>query len=101
MARPVSSESVFRAVAHPTRQRILQLVSKRPRSVADLVAEFDHSQPTLSRHLRILNEAGIIAYRSRGARHVYEPVPGALKALRQWLDGLAALTGQRRAARSR
>jgi DNA-binding transcriptional ArsR family regulator len=95
MARPVSSENAFRAVSHPTRQRILVLLSRRPRPVADIVKEFPHSQPTLSRHLRILNDAKLIAYRLRGTRHVYEPVPGALRVMKQWLDGLPVLTGRR------
>ena len=100
MARPFSSESAFRAVAHPTRRRILELVSRKPQSVAALVAECRHGQPTVSRHLRVLYQARLIAFRGRGAKHMYEVVPGSLRTMRQWLDGVPVLTGQRRASRS-
>jgi DNA-binding transcriptional ArsR family regulator len=95
MARPFSSESVFRAVSHSTRRRILELVSRKPRSVADLVAEFRHTQPTLSRHLHVLRQARLIAFKGRGARHLYEAVPGSLRAMRQWVDSVPVLTRRR------
>lgn len=95
MARPVSSESVFRALAHPTRRRILELLARRPWPAGELVGEFKHSQSTLSRHLRTLNTAGLVTYRVRGSRHVYELVPGTLASLRRWVDQIPARPGPR------
>ena len=61
---------LFHALSDRTRQRILELLSKREMSVSELVREFDISQPSVSHHLDILKRAKIVDYDKRG-REVY------------------------------
>ena len=61
----------FKALADPTRQRILLLLQERERSVGELVDEFDVSQPAISKHLSILNNAGLVNDHRRGKQVFY------------------------------
>jgi DNA-binding transcriptional ArsR family regulator len=90
MSRPLSSESAFRAIAHPSRRRVLELLARREWAACDLAAEFHHAQPTLSRHLRVLEEAGLIQHQRRGKHLVYRLKPGALAIITDWLIRMPA-----------
>ncbi len=61
----------FQAISHEVRQRILVLLEVRERSVGELVAAFDVSQPTISRHLAVLKHAGIVTSRREGQQIYY------------------------------
>lgn len=63
--------TVFRALADPTRRRVLELLRRGPMSAGDLAAEFDVSKPTMSAHFAVLREAGLIASEKRGKSVVY------------------------------
>ena len=67
----VLSTHFFQAVSHDVRQRILMLLQERERSVGELVAEFDLSQPTISRHLAVLKRAGLVRDRRAGQQVFY------------------------------
>ncbi len=73
----------FRALGDPTRLEILRLVSAQqgPTCVCDIVAHFDLSQPTISHHLRILREAGLLTSSRVGIWSFYAPDPGGVAAL--------------------
>lgn len=88
MSRPFSSESPFRAIAHPIRRRILELLHKGERSVNDLLSNFNVSQPTLSRHLRVLHTCGILSVRRRGTHLMYRYAPHTLDQVRQWMKSV-------------
>ncbi len=62
---------LFQALSDETRQRILVLLDKEERSVNDLVKEFNLSQPSISRHLSILKNAGLIKKRREGQQVLY------------------------------
>jgi DNA-binding transcriptional ArsR family regulator len=81
----MSDESTFRAVAHPTRRRVLDLLRQRERSVADLFVSFHISRPVFSQHLRILRMAGLVRQRRVGRQRVYTLEPARLRAVRQWI----------------
>ena len=72
----------FRALADPTRQRILLLLQDRERCVGELVEEFNVSQPAISRHLAVLKNAGLVADRRQGQLVYYSlDVKGLLACL--------------------
>ena len=62
---------VFKALADGTRQEILQLLEEQPYAVGDIVAKFDLSQPTISRHLSVLKEADLVLDQRRGQNVIY------------------------------
>jgi DNA-binding transcriptional ArsR family regulator len=78
-------ESTFEVIAEPTRRRILDLLVDGERPVGDLVAELDMSQPAVSRHLRVLRDAGLVRARTDAQRRVYRLDPMPLAALDDWL----------------
>lgn len=61
----------FKALADPTRQRILLLLQERERCVGELVEEFNLSQPAISRHLAVLKNAGLVTDRREGQQVFY------------------------------
>jgi len=84
---------VLTALADPTRRRVVQLLSDGPRRAGELAAASGTSAPTMSRHLRVLLEAGIVADErpADDARtRVFWLRPEAITSLRDWLDALQA-----------
>lgn len=63
--------NVYKALADPTRRRVLQLLRERDMSAGELAEKFDSSWPTLSRHFSILREADLIQGDKRGASIIY------------------------------
>lgn len=64
--------TVFKALSHPTRRRILQLLRERPMSAGELADAFDVSKPTMSSHFSVLREADLIAAHRDGKSIVYQ-----------------------------
>ena len=85
MARPHNSADIFRAIAHPARRQMLDLLRKEPRTVAELSRPFEMSQPSISGHLQVLRTAGLIEFRVRGATHEYSLVRARLKPIEDWI----------------
>ncbi len=77
--------TTFEALAEPNRRRILDLLATRERPVGELVAALDVSQPTVSKHLRVLREAGLVAVTTRAQRRIYRVTPEPLRAVDDWL----------------
>jgi len=77
--------SMFGVLADPTRRRILELLAEEERPVGELVAELSISQPGVSKHLRVMREAGLVTVRSDAQRRVYGVDPGPLRELDVWL----------------
>jgi DNA-binding transcriptional ArsR family regulator len=86
MSRPISTESVFRAVADPTRRRILELLRAGERSPVELQGSFQFSKPTLSHHLGVLRITGLIHSRRRGRGLRYRLNAPALRQISAWSD---------------
>ena len=78
--------TTFELVAEPTRRRILDLLRERARPVGELVKLLDLSQPGVSKHLRLLREAGLVQVRRDGQRRWYELEPKPLAELDEWLE---------------
>jgi DNA-binding transcriptional ArsR family regulator len=84
------------AIADPIRRRVLELVRDRELPAGELAGQFDVSRPAVSRHLRVLREAGLVRERREGRQRFYRADPAPLAELREWLerywdDRLAAL----------
>lgn len=86
---------VFEVLADPTRRRMLELLGENERSVGELVAEFDIHQPGISRHLRILHNAGLVDVRKDAQRRIYSIRPQPLRELDDWIDQYRDLWEQR------
>lgn len=78
--------TAFELVAEPTRRRILDLVRDRERSVGDLVRDLHLSQPGVSKHLRVLREAGLVQVRHDAQRRLYRLRPEPLGEIDAWLE---------------
>src|SRR2546421_10003326 len=78
----------FKALADPTRVAIVNCLAAAPEAcVCELTASFELSQPTVSHHLRILREAGLVESSRRGTWAYYRLVPEAIDSLRVALGG--------------
>jgi DNA-binding transcriptional ArsR family regulator len=78
--------SAFTVLAEPNRRKILDLLRDEERPVGELVAALDVSQPAVSKHLRILREAGLVAVRTDAQRRLYRVRPEPLQAVDRWLE---------------
>jgi DNA-binding transcriptional ArsR family regulator len=78
--------SSYVAVAEPHRRQILDLLRGGERPVGDLVERLLISQPGVSKHLKVLREAGLVAVRADGKRRLYSLRPEPLAELDQWLE---------------
>jgi DNA-binding transcriptional ArsR family regulator len=77
--------AAFDVIAEPTRRRILDLLLDSPCAVGDLVGALGSSQPGVSKHLRVLRDAGLVDVRRDGQRRVYALRPEPLAELDEWL----------------
>ena len=78
-------EPIFDIVAEPTRRAILELLLASERSVGEIERALRLSQPLVSKHLRVLREAGFVESRSDGQRRLYRLRPEPLRELDAWL----------------
>jgi len=81
-----TEELVFRAIAHPTRRGILQVLATSRLSVKELTARFDVSQPAISQHLKELREAKLVASERIGLEQRYRLTPEPLRYVIRWSD---------------
>ena len=87
--------TIFEALAEPKRRRIVELLRCGELPVGELVDQLGLSQPAVSKHLRVLREAGLAAVRVEGQRRLYRVRPEPLQALDAWLVPYRRLWGQR------
>ena len=89
----------FDVLGDPIRRRILELLADGERSAGDVgdvvQREFGISQPGVSRHLRVLREAGFATVRADGTRRVYAADPAPLREIEDWLDRFGRFWEQR------
>jgi DNA-binding transcriptional ArsR family regulator len=76
----------FSALADDTRCRLVDLLREGPRPVHQLAAAFDITRPAISRHLRLLKDAGLVEEARRGRENVYALKRQRLKAMSAWLE---------------
>jgi DNA-binding transcriptional ArsR family regulator len=78
-------ESVFEIIAEPNRRAILSLLALSEQSVGEIERQLRMSQPTVSKHLRVLREAGFVESTVDAQRRLYRLNPGPLQELDAWL----------------
>jgi DNA-binding transcriptional ArsR family regulator len=81
---------VYRAIADPTRRAILDRLRAGPAPVNDLAAEFEQTRPAISKHLRVLREARLVAEERVGRQRLYSLQPAPLQTAAGWLEGYRA-----------
>jgi DNA-binding transcriptional ArsR family regulator len=82
----MAAATTFEVLAEPTRRRILDLLLDGPSAVGELVRRLKISQPGVSKHLRVLREAGLVSVRSEAQRRIYELRPEPLAEVAEWLE---------------
>ena len=80
-----SADVVFDALGEPVRRRILELLREGPTPVGRLADRLPVGRPAVSKHLRVLSDAGLIEHRSVGTRNLYLLAPGGMGIAQQWL----------------
>src|SRR5471032_3109487 len=78
-------ESTFAIIAEPSRRAILSLLATSERSVGDIEEKLNLSQPSVSKHLRVLREAGFVESRVDAQRRLYRIKPEPLMVIDAWL----------------
>src|SRR6266436_7561107 len=86
MARATTTSDAFNAVAEPRRREILNYLALQERPVGDIVDSLELAQPSVSKHLRVLLEVGLVDVRREGRRMFYRTNPEAIRPLHQWTE---------------
>ena len=84
----MSIDTVFSALADPTRRAILARLALGETTVMELARPFEMTQPAISRHLKVLENAGLIVRRVEGTKHPCRLAEHGLKEIDQWLEML-------------
>jgi DNA-binding transcriptional ArsR family regulator len=84
MARAATTSDAFNAVAEPRRREILSLLAGREHAVGEIVLSLGLEQPSVSKHLRVLLEVGLVDVRRDGRRMLYRANPEAIRPLHEW-----------------
>jgi DNA-binding transcriptional ArsR family regulator len=79
------ADLVFDALGEPVRRRIIELLGDGPRPVGHLAGELPVGRPAVSKHLKVLSDAGLTEYRSVGTSNLYSLRPDGVEAARWWL----------------
>ena len=85
MARSSTTSDVFNAIAEAHRRDILDTLIAGEKAVGAIVDDLSMSQPQVSKHLRVLNEVGLVRCRADGRRRLYRLEPARLRPLHDWL----------------
>jgi DNA-binding transcriptional ArsR family regulator len=84
MGRASTTSDAFNAIAEPRRRDILNYLAVQERSVGDIVDSLSMAQPSVSKHLRVLKEVGLVDVRRDGRRMLYRTNAQAIRPLHQW-----------------
>ena len=84
MARAATTSDAFNAVAEPRRRDILNYLALQERPVGDIVAALELEQPSVSKHLRVLRDVGLVRARRDGRQMLYRVNADAIRPLHEW-----------------
>jgi DNA-binding transcriptional ArsR family regulator len=84
MARAATTSDAFNAVAEPRRRDILNYLALHERPVGEIVAGLGMEQPSVSKHLRVLRDVGLVRCRRDGRQVLYQTNAGAIRPLHEW-----------------
>ncbi|MEP4276724.1 MAG: metalloregulator ArsR/SmtB family transcription factor [Balneola sp.] len=86
---------VFQAIADPVRREIIEILSEEPLNLNAIAEQFDISRPAISRHIKILNECGLVAIEQQGRERFCIIEPDTLAEIANWIDPFRELWEQR------
>ena len=86
MARAATTSDVFNAVAEPRRREILTLLVVKELPVGEIVAALRVDQPSVSKHLRVLRDVGLVHVRRNGRHKLYRTNAAAIRPLHEWAE---------------
>lgn len=92
--RSKQTNVVFRAIADPTRRKILRLLRGNRHTVGEIAANFRTSRPAISKHLRLLRSAGLVVAQKHGTARVCYLNAKPLRAVSEWLQDYEAFWGE-------
>jgi DNA-binding transcriptional ArsR family regulator len=84
MARAATTSDAFNAVAEPRRREILNCLTLQERPVGEIVLSLGLEQPSVSKHLRVLRDVGLVSARREGRRIMYRTNAEAIRPLHEW-----------------
>jgi len=84
MARASTTSDPFNAIAEPRRRHILELIAGEERSVSQIAAALELNQPSVSKHLQVLRDVGLVTARREGRNTLYRTNANTLRAIHQW-----------------
>jgi DNA-binding transcriptional ArsR family regulator len=84
MARASTTSDAFNAVAEPRRREILSYLAGAERPVGEIVAALGLPQPSISKHLRVLHDVGLVRMRCQGRQKLYRTNAAAIRPLHEW-----------------
>src|SRR3954468_10205985 len=84
MSRAATTSDAFNAVAEPRRREILEYLAQRERPVGDIVIALKLEQPSVSKHLRVLRDVGLVRVRRNGRHMMYQTNAAGLRPLHEW-----------------
>jgi len=93
--RPIQENDVFHAIAHPARRAMLVRLKHGECSASELGEPFEMSFGAISQHLRVLEDAQLVAVRKEGRNRHYRLRPRPLRDVASWVDEFAGFFGQR------
>ena len=79
-------DTVFSALADPTRRRMIERLARRPHTVGEVAAGFPISQPAASKHVKVLEQSGLVRRNVVGRVHYLQLTPAATDAASAWID---------------
>lgn len=91
----VAVEQVFKALADPTRRRVVERLSRAPASTTELATDVDMALPSFLQHLQLLESCGLAASRKQGRVRTYRLRPEPLEQAAGWLDAQRTLWERR------
>jgi DNA-binding transcriptional ArsR family regulator len=86
MARAATTTDAFNAVAEPRRREILNYLALQERPVGEIVDALEMEQPSVSKHLRVLKDVGLVSARRDGRQMIYRTNPEAIRPLHEWVE---------------
>lgn len=82
----MSEQMIFRAIADPTRRSIMTMLASREHSLGEIASNYEMTRPAVTKHLKILEQGGLIRVRASGRERLHALQPEALRAVSDWLS---------------
>ena len=84
MPRAATTSDAFNAIAEPRRRHILELIAAEERAVGEIADALDLEQPSVSKHLQVLRDVGLVTVRRDGRRTLYRTNAETLRTIHEW-----------------